>query len=518
MVIKDKFRFACLCFLFLLFTFLISQKIHFSVADLGRHIKNGELILQGDALKKVLSTNYYSYTFPDYPFLNHHWGSGVIFYLINQIFGFSGLSVFFVFLSVLTFFFFFKVAEKNSNFNLAFLISVFLLPLFAYRVEIRPEVFSYFFCGLFWWILDMNAKGEKRKLIYFLPVLMLFWVNLHVYFVLGLFLIGTFLAEETIKGLFKGKIGENKGMIVSLLIVFMVSVAACLANPAGIKGFLYPLHIFDEYGYSVFENQSLFYIEKIIGFFQPGIYYKIALGIFVLSFAFALVRKSKLSVSYLLFAVFFGYLSIKAVRNFALFGFFALPIICANLSSIKKQLGKRATAFNFATINLFVLFIFLLFVFDSQYWINRDFGWGLRRNSFSASDFFLKNKLKGPIFNNYDIGGSLIYSLYPKEKVFVDNRPEAYPASFFKEVYIPMLDQKSVWDIQTQKYNFNSIFFYRLDLTNWGQAFLIRIVQDPLWAPVYVDEYNIIFLKRNEGNSGIIKKFELPKEMFSVKN
>ena len=62
----------------------------------------------------------------------------------------------------------------------------------------------------------------------------------------------------------------------------------------------------------------------------------------------------------------------------------------------------------------------------------------------AAADFYKTNKIQGPIFNNYDIGGYLIFHLYP-EKIFVDNRPEAYPTSFFQDVYIPMQENNDIW-------------------------------------------------------------------------
>ncbi len=120
----NKFRFLLIGLLLLLYGILISQKINLVAADLGRHIKNGELILQGVALQKVLDTNLFSYTFPEFPFLNHHWGSGVIFYLVHQVSGFAGVSVFFLIVSLATLGFFFKVATKKGGFSTAFLVAV----------------------------------------------------------------------------------------------------------------------------------------------------------------------------------------------------------------------------------------------------------------------------------------------------------------------------------------------------------------------------------------------------------
>jgi len=75
------------------------------------------------------------------------------------------------------------------------------------------------------------------------------------------------------------------------------------------------------------------------------------------------------------------------------------------------------------------------------------------------------------------------------ENVFVDNRPEAYPPEFFQNEYIPMQQNDTIWKVEEQKYNFNAIWFYRLDMTPWAQQFLITRVSDPEWVPIFVDDY-----------------------------
>jgi hypothetical protein len=110
----------------------------------------------------------------------------------------------------------------------------------------------------------------------------------------------------------------------------------------------------------------------------------------------------------------------------------------------------------------------------------------------------------------------LIYHLGGQEKVFVDNRQEAFPPDFFQKVYIPMQEDDPVWRQQEAKYGFNVIYFYRHDLTPWGQSFMIDRVRDPGWAPVFVDDYTIIFARRGGIDQGVIDHFELPKSMFKV--
>jgi hypothetical protein len=124
------------------------------------------------------------------------------------------------------------------------------------------------------------------------------------------------------------------------------------------------------------------------------------------------------------------------------------------------------------------------------------------------ANFIKENQISGPIFNNYDIGSYLIFYLFPKEKVFVDNRPEAYSNDFFQNQYIPMQENEEVFEKIDKEKNFNSIIFYRLDYTPWAQNFLIKMTTNKNYSLVYVDEYSIVFLKNNEKNKNIIDRYK----------
>jgi len=497
---------------------------------LGRHIKNGEVLIKQGIIPK---TNYYSYTEADYPFLNHHWGTGLIFYLIYSFTGFNGVSVFYSLVTLLTVLIFFDIARRKSSFESAFLISLFMLPLWASRVEIRPEAISYLFCGVFWWILE-NTK-EKRinpNWVWILIPLMLLWVNLHIYFFLGLLFIGIyFVLGEKARFDREARRGERG----KLGIVLFSSIFASLINPAGIRGFLYPLKIFGNYGYRLLENQGVLFLDRILKY-PPNLYFKIAFVFLCASWVFKLLtglgsvgRRKRIMnmigeggfLINLFLSIFISVISWKAVRNLALFGFIGVPIAAGNFREIRNFRGIRDVAQEarlFLVSSISVLIVVVLFLLNSKYWVERnDFGFGLKANTQKATEFYINNNLKGPIFNNYDNGGYLIFNLFPNEKVFVDNRPEAYSAKFFTDIYVPMQEQNDKWEQTDKKYGFNAIFFYRNDLTPWSQTFLINRIKDKSWAPIFVDEYSIIFLKRNQINSELIKKFELPKEMFIVR-
>ena len=505
---------------------LLVQKVNLSRADIGRHIKNGEIMVDTSWSEKmeVLNTNFYSFTENNFPFVNHHWLSGVVFYFIFILGGFKGLSFFYIFLSCLSFYILFRIAKNEAGLEVASILSILVLPIITQRAEIRPEVFTYLFLASFFYILWKWTKEEiteesklrDKKYLFLLPILMLLWINLHVGFIFGFLLLGSFWISEFVNFCKTKKIKRIKW----LTLISLFSAILSLINPFFIKGLFYPFRIFENYGYLVLENQSISFLENLN--ITNGLHFgliKFLYTLALLSFALPLFVKKdlrKFPIQNLIIFVATSIWSYFAVRDFPIFSLLFLPIVAYNIgfffSKNENNIGK----------NLSITFLVITLVWFSLTSFSRikekesSFGIGLMPKVNAAVEFYKYQNIKGPIFNNYDIGGYLIFHLFPEEKVFVDNRPEAYSVDFFQKIYVPAQEKREEWLKLDQKYNFNSIFFSHLDLTPWGQNFLIQEVSDFAWAPVFADEYNIIFLKRNTQNAEIIKKYEIPKSNFGV--
>ncbi|MDD3487325.1 MAG: hypothetical protein PHF35_03040 [Candidatus Moranbacteria bacterium] len=502
--------------------FLLAEKINFATADLGRHIKNGEIIAR-DGLRlgepnTVLNSNYYSYTYPDYPFANHHWAMGLVFYFIYKIAGFAGLSVFNILLALFAFSIMFFVAWRESNFTYATLFSFLLIPLMAERREIRPESLSAFFFAIFFlapWL--WSRKKISGRWLGFLPPLMFFWINLHIYFFLGFFVIGAFFLME-VGGIIFSRLSDSEfqdslGKIKTLFFLGVVSAVAALANPLGFKGLFYPFRIYHEYGYTVMEEKSVWFLENY-GIVNPnfilitGVLIFMAIGFAIL---FSIERK-KSGFLCLVFGVFFGAIAWTSLRNFSLFGFTALPALSYILFRIFKKKGNQFDQAKEYGSGLLAIAVAVFAVFSNWQFAGAhagNHGLGLAPGIEKSAQFFEEEGISGPIFNDYDIGGYLIFNLFPEERVFVDNRPETYPVEFFSDVYKPMQDHPEVFERVDGEYNFNSVFFYRHDITPWAKNFLASIAQNPDWTKVYEDDYAIIYLKNNEKNKAIIEKYKI---------
>ena len=112
-------------------------------------------------------------------------------------------------------------------------------------------------------------------------------------------------------------------------------------------------------------------------------------------------------------------------------------------------------------------------------------------------EFLEKNPLQGQIFNNYDPGSYLIFKLYPKDKVFVDNRPEAYSEDFFQKVYIPMQQNLNTFNRYAQVYQLKTIVWSKTDLAGWAIAFRTKILpQLENWQKIYEDKVSLVYQKR----------------------
>ncbi len=471
---------------------MLAQPVNLVTADLGRHIENGRLIMSGDF--SVLNTNTYSYTAPDFKAVNHHWLGGVLFFLIWKVSGFIGLHLVFILLSLITLLVFFDIARKKSKASWAGLITLLIMPLLLERGEVRPEIFSYLLAAIFFWLMFKFKRDEiSFRWLWLIPVLEILWVNSHIYFFLGPVIIGTFWLESLIL---------RTSSLKNLSWLLAATTLVTLINPFGIKGALMPLSIFNNFGYALAENQSVWFMQNFKSELNY-IVFEIVFSLLILSLVAVWLKTKKIDWVNLIFSLGFSLAAWLAIRNLAIFGLFALPILAENLSLIFKNINWFK--FNLILAGLAgIIFLSLISGELTAIYPYNDFGLGLDPQSAEAAQFITSSKIAGPIFNNYDIGSFLIFCFYSQEKVypeqsrrvFVDNRPEFYPAGFFQNTYIPMQADEKIWQEKLKEYGFKTIIFSPLDLTPWGQTFLANRLNDPAWQISFKNARVIIFKRK----------------------
>lgn len=499
-----------------LFTILFVEFFHPITAlnqDFGRHLLTGEIIVH---THHVPNTNLFSYTYPNFPFINTHWLSEVIYYALVSVIGLHGLLIISTAIMLCAFALVLFYSLKQSNIFSIAITSLLFFNILAERTDIRPEIFSILWTALFTVILYMY-RTKYTRLIFLLPVIELLWVNMHIYFIAGIILMGLFLIDMLYYH--RVEIFIKKNISKQLCIYFCIFTLTCfitLCNPHGITGALYPFLVFNNYGYTIQENQNVFFLLQfgtsttiIFLFFSTVIFFTCML---------ISMRKTRL-IDWLL-AIVFTILAFQQIRNVVLFVFvlfipfsYALhttsDIFLKNISKEKRTYVKNIL---FSVLIICVLWEMIFFMQQ------RGFGWDIREDARPAINFFIQNNLEGPIFNNFDIGSDLEYRLYPKINVFVDGRPEAYPASFFQQIYIPMQEDPKIFLQQDTKYHFNTIIFSLTDQTPWASQFISQITNNASWHIVYLDSYNVILVKNNKINEALMQKFGMDKDHIKINN
>lgn len=469
-----------LILIFLNLTLLATRDDCFN-EDMGRHLTLGKIIAQ---TRQIPQNNLFSFTEPEHPFINHHWLSQVIFWQIYQSFSFNGLLMLKVFLINNTIVLLYLATTRKGK-----LTEFLVLPFFALaililkdRFDLRPELFSYLLITVFIYLLQKPLTYKRALMLFFLQVL---WVNLHIYFFLGPLLVFTFSLEKFLKTRKWLKPALTTGSVI----------AACLVNPYFLLGTIQPLLIFKQYGYSVTENKSIFYLEwyfQTTGFFL----HKIFLALTFLSALISLKRKDLTGATLQTIAFL---LALTMVRNFPLLPILTLPALARNLHWLQRLYFDK-TIFQKTNIKYLSQFAFLIMALASFLTAKTFLAQPHFYIKYAAlGDFLQKHEIKGNIFNNYDPGSYLIFKLHPQHQVFVDNRPEAYSVDFFQKIYIPMQQSLDVFKQYEEAYAIKTIIWSKTDYANWSYDFLGKILpQLQGWEKIYEDDVSLVYEKVEE--------------------
>ena len=127
-----------------------------------------------------------------------------------------------------------------------------------------------------------------------------------------------------------------------------------------------------------------------------------------------------------------------------------------------------------------------------------------------AADFVIKNKIAGPVFNDFNSGAYLVGRAYPGIRVFMDGRTEVYGAKFFQDIY------KKIWDGGDEKVFDEAVRRYHLKVAILGAAFsrppekvLAIFAARKDWKLVYFDHDGLVFLRDIPENAELIRKFAI---------
>ncbi|MCX5657867.1 MAG: tetratricopeptide repeat protein, partial [Candidatus Omnitrophica bacterium] len=520
--INSFLKFAALISILALVAIFSFQKIW--DLDIWMHLQTGKYIL---AHFKIPWADIYSYASSGHFWFNPDWLFAVITYSCYRLMGFAGIEVLKAILFLSIFFILFRTILKNKNWLLSLVLLFFTVLAAKERIVERPEMFSFLFTAVYLYILFKFRNGYTR-LIWLLPVLQVFWVNLHAFAIAGMLFVWVFLVAEFIGRRVELPWEWNKDSAIDqagmrkLFLSGLAVIGATLINPYGFKVFKEYVSLFgwmhthiDVLAGGITELRPPF-IERGIFSFEL-IYYKILVIISQISFLMN-YRRINLSNLFLYFA--FLYLSLVAVRNIAFFSIVSMPIVAENFMSAPwkdiKLFGSRI----FGLLKQFFIgFIYcgiiIVCIYFSRVSLNSRFvmhGEVVRRAGIGeapmhpkeAVNFIIANGIKGNGFNNFGFGGYLIWRAWPEFKVFIDGRTSVYDEDhlrYYAEIFLyPYMFEQLLKD-----FNIN---YFILDI-NSSPVLLKRLYDDKNWRLVFFDANGLVFVKNSPENKAIVDKYAI---------
>jgi hypothetical protein len=410
--------------------------------DFGWHIKTGELIW---ATKSIPTRDVFSYIAEGKPWVDSHWLFQLMIYGVHTAAGFPGLCALRILLVIGAFAFLLSIHYRREYLPISLLVCLLALFVSYQRFVMRPELVSLCFLALFFYSME-NFSKRPRVFMVVLPLCQLLWTNMHGLAAIGVAFVSIYLAGDFFQLLLSKSKSESPNAkcdareLKLKCVVFGLVVLAYLANANGAEGILYPLKIFGELRgeASAFprleELESPFSINPEFAL-DPVAVYKL----FVVVSALAWVghwRRVRFA-HILLYATFF-YLSTLAMRNMSLFAVVATPITVRNLNGMMDRVFhtgnptakiRGAVAVVTAASMLLVSAMVWTLTSNNQLYAQlrwpRTFGVGLS-DRFAGDAIDELANLDGRFFNSPDLGGYLIWKLYPQKQVAADGRWEVY--------------------------------------------------------------------------------------------
>jgi len=448
--------------------------------DLWWHLKTGEQIVNTRTIPHV---DDYSFTRQGTEWVAHEWLSEIILYEIFQLVGLTGLVAIFSLLIVATFLIVYSRCDGQPYAaSVAILLAAAASsPLFG----VRPQMLTLLLAGIYVALLEKSAESGKTRLLWWLPPMMILWVNLHAGFALGLALIGFYL--------FGVVLDRAWSRLLPLAITLLICSAIVPINPNGFRMFSYP--------YETLTSQSMaaFIEEWASPDFHKAMYLPFAI-LLLASFGVMAASRKRPRLSELFLLLITSLMALRSVRHITIFSLIAAPLFARHAWSLvsdrnwdKALGGETSPAKGMKLIINALILVAPIALAASRVWhfASHEREYESIRNPVAAVDFLKEHNLPGPIYNRYGWGGYLIYRLYPQYRVYIDGRADVYGDAFFAET-MKMDDGVSDWRGPLDRHGVQTI----LIAPDVALASLLR--SDPNWVKVFETDKSVIFTRKQE--------------------
>jgi tetratricopeptide (TPR) repeat protein len=474
------------------------------------------------------ATNAFSFAAPDYPWIDLHWVFQLTLYAAYRVGGVNGCIALAIALVLATAGLVYATATRLAPPVVVAPLVALSLTIASPRFVPRPELVSFALLGAYLWLLERRPLGPH---IYLLVPLQVLWVNSHGLFAVGLVLIGCYWLGAALAFLplpqgWRAASGCTVDEWRRLTVVLALATAACLINPYGTEGVLFPLLLLPKVtGASIFSMRIAELLPPFMSGYAPALTWAWACLLAAAGVSF-LLNAARWQLGRLLAVAAFGVLSTQTLRNMSVFAWVAVPGIAGNLGMLlepKKAKPSRSERrrggvpmpsgrrLRVAEGAIAVTLALLLAVvatnrFALALGLKKQLGLGVSEFVPTAALEFVRDAgVTGRPFNCMVAGGLMAWQLFPGQQVFVDGRTEAYPETLFA-TYFHAIDAPETWPELAARYNFDYALLEHVRVDRWPLARYLAAGHG--WTLVYHDESASIFLPLDEAHRGVRERAE----------
>jgi hypothetical protein len=455
--------------------------------DLGFHLATARWILENGW---VPSKDEFTYTVRDHAYVDLQW----LFQLkVHALLKLGGTAAIVVFTTALTLFFgalqLLRTQRRDGRLGAGAVALVLLFFLGSYW-EPRPHLFSWIYGALLLLIVEEHRRGRARVLP-FIPVVMLLWVNTHSLFVLGGVILGAHVAGHLWERVLREGVAFDKALIGWSF----AGLAACLLNPYHVEGLLFPLVQFaDIQGSSIYKDPALgisefrtpfsfdgYTVQGRFVLFQPLLFWQLFTGLAVLGAVVA--RKQVRTAEWILFAGFL-YVFYSANKNFGYFALVAIPPAARGLDRVfaprRPEASGSRSGWVLAAASVLVALLSVSGRWYDISWSGHRQGTGFNAEFLpvEAADFIVDNGLEGRVLNTWNDGGYLAWrtgqpvTIYSHGEVMGQDFYRAYVAAKGPERFA---DALAGWKPQIAVVPYASADFWLFQLNQqWDWRLVFR--------------------------------------------
>jgi hypothetical protein len=455
--------------------------------DLWWHLRDGDVIV---AQHSVPVQGVFS-QYPTHPWVAYSWGFEVLVSRFHHWFGLVGLVGFRTGLEVAITLLLFAILRRTSgSFWKAWALTVAGMWAMHHCMGLRPTLTSILmFAVEIGLIFEVRRRG-KDGLLFLMPPLFLVWANLHIQFIYGLFVLGLFVTVCVVRSIlpknWSASLEPDRELPVSsVLAVAGLSVMATFMGP-------YTWHL-----YAVILNlvrspamYGMIVELQALSFRVPE-HFMVLLIVVAAFFTLGWQRSRDPFKLALLIAC--SLVAFRAQRDSWFVCIPALAIIAdRELAVAQEAVHSRARTLAFAAATgLATVLVFLLVAWDSKVDNN-----SLQRAltgyfPVQACDFIRSTIPPGPLYNNLNWGGFIVWSL-PGYPVAIDGRTDLYGDEALNRFFRTEQGSGEWWndpDLQAA----------RLVLLDRRTQLAAVLHHDPRFRVAYEDQVAVVFLRNIQG-------------------